>query len=128
MTESKRNVLGQLLKQARDKAGLGTHELGKRAGVQNSTILRIEQGISANPRPDVLRALADALHLDLADVFTAAGYAQPSNYPSFSPYLRSRYADLPRAAQSELEASFGQIVEKYGYDPEGPNAGEDEAN
>lgn len=128
MNKSKQSSLGTLLKDKRKDMGLSTHELGDRTGVTNSTIMRIEQGSIANPRPDLLKSIADVLELKLADVYTAAGYVQPEGFPSFAPYLRSRYAHLPEAAQAELEASFSQVAKKYGYDPDGPAEREDESN
>jgi hypothetical protein len=93
----------------------------------DSNVIRLEQGAIASPRPDTLKSLADVLQLDLADVYAAAGYVQPQGLPSFAPYLRSKYGKLPASAQAELERNFARIAEKYGYDPNGPAPGEDEA-
>jgi len=92
----------------------------------DSNVIRLEQGAIANPRPETLKSLADVLGLDLADVYAAAGYVQPQGLPSFAPYLRSKYARLPKAAQQELERTFSHIVKKHGYEAHGPNPGEDE--
>ena len=46
--------------------------------------------------------------------------------PSFTPYLRSKYRDMPLEARKEIEQSFGEIAKKYGYDGSGPLPGEDE--
>ncbi len=119
--------LGTLIKQARMKQAMSARELSRRAGVTDSNIIRIEQGQIASPRPDMLKAIADALDIDLADVYAAAGYVQPQGLPSFTPYLRSKYADLPAGAKRELEKSFNQIAKKYGYDQQGPKPGEDES-
>ena len=70
----------------------------------------------AKPRPDTLKAIAEVLGLDLADIYTAAGYVQSTGLPSFTPYLRSKYADMPPKALQELETSFARIAEKYGYE------------
>lgn len=127
MKNSEAIQLARLLKSARTKASLSTRDLEARSGVTASNVVRLEQGAIANPRPETLKALADVLGLDLADVYAAAGYVQPTGLPSFSPYLRSRYNDLPKAAQRELENSFKQISRKYGYVAEGPSPGEDES-
>lgn len=126
MDSEQSNALAQLLKLTREKHGLSARELAKRSGITDSNVVRLEQGGIANPRPDTLKALADVLDLDLADVYSAAGYVQPKGLPSFAPYLRSRYADLPDSAKRELETSFTHIAEKYGYDAAGPKPGEDE--
>lgn len=119
--------LASLLKQAREQLGLSAKAVADRSGMADSNVIRLEQGVIAAPRPDTLKSLADALGLDLADVYAAAGYVQPKGLPSFAPYLRSKYADLPASAKVELEQSFTRIAEKYGYDADGPLPGEDEA-
>lgn len=119
-------LLGKQLKEARNRLGLSAREVADRSGMADSNVLRLEQGAIANPRPETLKSLADALDLDLADLYAAAGYVQPTGLPSFAPYLRSKYAHLPASAQRELERTFQKIASKHGYDPSGPGSGEDE--
>lgn len=118
--------LGKMLKKAREANGLSAREVAIRSGMADSNVLRLEQGGIANPRPETLKSLADTLQLDLSDLYAAAGYLQPQGLPSFAPYLRSKYADLPASAQREIEQSFARIAAKHGYDPNGPKPGEDE--
>lgn len=118
--------LGRQLKRARSDLGLSARQVADRSGMADSNVLGLEQGAIANPRPETLKSLADTLGIDLADLYAAAGYVQPAGLPSFAPYLRSKYADLPASAQRELESTFHKIALKHGYDPSGPNAGEDE--
>lgn len=118
--------LGTLLRTTRKKLGISSTEVARRTGMADSNVIRLELGAIANPRPETLKSLADALGLDLADLYATAGYVQPKGLPSFAPYLRSKYADLPPSAQRELERSFKTIARKHGYDPSGPTAGEDE--
>ncbi len=126
MNKSQSGSLPALLKKAREDSGLSAREVAKQAGLNVSNVVRLEQGAISNPRPETLKAIADVIGLNLADVYAAAGYVQPAGLPSFAPYLRSKYAGLPTAAQRELERSFGHIVKKYGYDAKGPQPGEDE--
>lgn len=125
MQEQSPNV-GALIRSARTAQGISALELAQRTGIADTSIGRIERGDIAAPRPDLLKSLADALDLELADLYAAAGYVQPTGLPTFAPYLRSKYADLPDEARDELEASFARIATKHGYDPAGPAAGEDE--
>lgn len=118
--------LGQQLRAKRTELGLSARDIAERSGMADSNVLRLEQGAIANPRPETLKAIADALGLDLADLYAAAGYVQPAGLPSFAPYLRSKYAGLPVDAQREIERSFQQIAAKHGYDPAGPLPGQDE--
>ncbi len=74
--------LGILIKSSREAAGYSTRALGSKAGVNDSTIVRLEQGLRNNPSPEVLTKLAQALHLKLANVFSLAGYAVPQELPT----------------------------------------------
>jgi transcriptional regulator with XRE-family HTH domain len=126
MNPQQAKVLGDRLRARREALELSLRDLERASGVDNGTIVRIEQGAFAAPRPDKLSRLADALGLSLADVFALAEYSVPSELPTFAPYLRSKYRDLPAPAVEELERSFQQIAKRHGFDPEGPAVGEDE--
>lgn len=102
-------------------------DLERLAGVDNGTIVRIEQGAFAAPRPDKLSRIAEALRLPLADVFALAEYVVPDELPSLVPYLRAKYRALPAKAIAELERYFDDLAGRYGIDPAGPAPGEDEA-
>jgi transcriptional regulator with XRE-family HTH domain len=118
--------LARLLRDARLQLGISARELARQSGVTVSTISRLENGDIPQPRTDKLRPLADTLKLELADLYAAIGYEQPTALPSFTPYLRSKYADLPDTAKRELESAFDRIAKKHGYSSTGPNPGEDE--
>lgn len=120
------NSLGELVRHAREARDFSIRDLADQAEIGRSTLLDLEQGKVASPNPTTLQSLATVLEIDLADIYAAAGYAQPAGLPSFTPYLRSKYADLPDDAKAELEKSFAHIADKYGYDPAGPKPGEDE--
>ena len=126
MNPEQARELGRQLRARRDELGLSVRDLAKLADLDNGTIVRIEQGAFAAPRPDKLSRIAGALGLNLADVFALADYSVPSELPSFSPYLRTKYRDLPVPAVEELERSFKRIAKRHGFDPAGPAPGEDE--
>ncbi len=119
--------LGRKLRARREELGLSTRQLADQADMNDATIVRIEQGAFAAPRPDKLSRIAEALGLSLADVFALADYAVPDDLPSFQPYLRSKYRDMPTRAVEDLNKAFARIVKKHGYQPEGPRNLEDEA-
>jgi transcriptional regulator with XRE-family HTH domain len=125
--QSQVKKLGRVLRARRQELSLSTRQLGERAGVDDATIVRIEQGAFAAPRPDKLVRIAEALGLSTADVFTLADYSVPDDLPSFQPYLRSKYRDMPVGAVKDLNKAFERIVKQHGYDPNGPQNGEDEA-
>ncbi|HZQ64453.1 MAG TPA: helix-turn-helix transcriptional regulator [Gaiellaceae bacterium] len=126
MNQSPANRLGEWLRERRREAGIGTTELAKRTGINDATITRIEQGAIASPDPHKLRLISQELDLNLADVYAMAGYAAPTDLPSFQPYLRRKYGGLSDEAIEDLEQAFERIIKKHGYEPTGPSRGEDE--
>src|SRR5437773_9709061 len=127
MEEDQAKRLGRWLREQRQAAGLSTTELARRTGTTDATIVRFEKGAFGAPSPRKLARIAEALRLSLADVYSMAGYATPRDLPSFQPYLRRKYRGMPAAAVADLETAFRRIASKHGYDPEGPQPGEDEA-
>lgn len=109
--------LGKLLRERRQELGLSTHQLGAQVGVRQSTILRVEHGRFASPRPAKLARIAEALSLDLADVYVRAGYLLPDGLPSFEPYLTAKYRNLPESAVVELVGHFDELAARHGVDP-----------
>jgi transcriptional regulator with XRE-family HTH domain len=118
--------LGKRLRARREELGLSAQQLAEQTDTTDGTILRIESGDIAAPRPDKLARIADALGISLADVYALADYAVPDELPTFRPYLRSKYRELPAQAVDDLNHAFERIIRKHGYDPEGPQTGEDE--
>jgi transcriptional regulator with XRE-family HTH domain len=126
MSPDQAKTLGEFLREQRTTLGLSTRALAVRCSVDMATIVRLEQGAFAEPRPDTLRAVAEALGVSVADVFALANYVVPNELPAFKPYLRSKYRGLPRPALDELDRSFKRIAKRHGLDPDGPKPGEDE--
>jgi transcriptional regulator with XRE-family HTH domain len=57
------------LQRHRQRLGLTVPELAVAAGIGVSTLVRLESGDTPTPRRSTKRVLADALGLDVADVF-----------------------------------------------------------
>jgi transcriptional regulator with XRE-family HTH domain len=98
----------------RQQAGLSIRSLAAKSGVDPANISRLERGEATEPRPESLTRLAEALGVDPADLFVAAGYATPDALPSFTPYLRTKYGHLPASKRQELAEFFEQIEAEYG--------------
>lgn len=126
MNEDQAKELGIHLREARKAKELSIRAVAEMAGVHHTLLSRIEAGRIKAPGADTLSALARALDLSLSDVYGFADYLTPKDLPSFSPYLRSKYGDLPPEAMAKLERSFSQIAKKHGYQASGPAPGEDE--
>ena len=118
--------LGQLIRSRREQAGMTIRDLADDAEMNFATVSRIEQGKFATPGHDKLARIAQALGLNTADVFALADYTLPADLPSFQPYLRTKYQDIPDGAVDELNRAFQRITKKHGYTPEGPPNGENE--
>ncbi|MFN2471119.1 MAG: helix-turn-helix domain-containing protein [Gaiellaceae bacterium] len=126
MNPKQAKALGKFFKEHRAALGLSTRALAAQSGVDMATIVRLEQGAFAEPRPDTLRVVAEALGVSLADVFAMADYVVPDELPAFTPYLRSKYRGLPSEAVEQLERSFARLAKRHGFEPDGPAPGEDE--
>lgn len=118
--------LGAFIRSAREAQSASQNQMAKAIGVPNSTIMRLERGEILTPRPDLLAAIAESLHVSLADVYALAGYAAPSELPTLAPYLRSKYHDLPESAARSIAAYAKRLAKQHGVDLNGPAPGEDE--
>ena len=126
MDKKQAQRLGEHLRRAREAQKLSTRQVAERAGVDMSTVVRIENGAFATPRLETVKALAEALDIPISNVYALAQYVAPTELPSFQPYLRAKYGKLPPEAVDELERSFERLAKRYGYDQDGPEPGEDE--
>jgi transcriptional regulator with XRE-family HTH domain len=126
MTLDRTEQLAALLKQKREELGLSGSEVARRAGVDVGTIWRIEHGQIAAPQAGSLKEIARVLQIPVADLFTITDMLPKGELPSWKPYLRAKYGDLPADEFAELETVFAKIVQRHGYDGNGPAPGEDE--
>lgn len=127
MDENRAQALGKVLRDKREALGLSRKEVARRVNLPDVTILRIERGIIAAPRAAHLSVIAEALGLSAADIFTMADYTIPNDLPSFKPYLRTKYKDLPAADIEAIERYAANLARKHGVNLSGPAPGEDEA-
>lgn len=99
--------LSALLKREREHAGLTVRQLAEDAGLVASTVSRLESGLIASPKPDQLQRLAQALRIDVEELYAAAGYFVPSSLPALRPYLRAKYGltdDVASRIEGYVEA------------------------
>ena len=118
--------LGTYLREARQAKELSARALGELTDINDATIVRFENGHFSAPAPDKLARIAEALGLRLADVFALAEYASPTDLPSLTPYLRTKYGDLPDEAREAIEKYAARIAHKHGMSLDGPEPGQDE--
>jgi transcriptional regulator with XRE-family HTH domain len=120
-------TLGSILKRRREDLNLSYGRLHAATGIGKSQLYALEHDRVQKASAVQLKTLADALEMPLSDLYAAAGLPLPVDLPTFSPYLRAKYRGLPESAQHELQRSFERIASKYGYDPDGPQPGQDES-
>jgi transcriptional regulator with XRE-family HTH domain len=65
--------LGSLIQAERHRAGWAVRQLADEAGLVASTVSRLENGLIAEPRPTHLQRLAQALGIDVEELYIAAG-------------------------------------------------------
>ncbi|TCC39389.1 helix-turn-helix domain-containing protein [Kribbella sindirgiensis] len=126
MTPERIEQLAAVLKQKRQELGLSASEVARQTGLDVGTISRIERGQIAAPQAGNLKEIARVLQIPATDIFAIADLLPEGELPTFKPYLRAKYGDLPDDAMAELEASFTRIAKQHGYDGNGPAPGEDE--
>lgn len=85
--------LGEYLKRLRQEAGLSQSQLARDTGISQAIINRVESGEIAQPNPDKLTRLADALGVPSANFFGLAGYAIAGDLPTLPVYLRTKYGE-----------------------------------
>ncbi len=105
-------TLGQMILQARERAGLSLRNLEAITGISRATLNRLELDQVDDPSADTLLRLADALELNSDDLFILLGYEPSTDLPSLTPYLRSKY-HLPPSALAEASEALRGILEKY---------------
>jgi hypothetical protein len=64
------------------------------------------------------------LGIPAADLFATTDWLPRKELPTFRPYMRAKYKELPDEAVTEMEAYLSQLANKYGL--RGPVGGEDE--
>ena len=67
--------LGKLLREQRNKSGLSFDELCTALGKEKGSVSRWELG-KLRPKPELLRRWAKILNLDIAQLYTLAGYSE----------------------------------------------------
>ena len=104
--------LGAYLQQLRVERGLTIRGLAAKAKIDFSYISRLEHGLVGAPTARQLWKIARALDIEVADLYSEAGFIDAHGLPGFGPYLRAKY-HLPEEAVAQLQAHFSLISEKY---------------
>jgi transcriptional regulator with XRE-family HTH domain len=126
MNENQATTLAELLRSKRADMGLSASETARRAGMTPSTLTRLEQGQIAAPTAASLQALGEVLGVSASDLFATIGWVPEGDLPSMTPYLRSKYRDMPPEAIADIEQHFNKVARAHGMTVNGPADREDE--
>lgn len=116
--------LAKVLREQRARLHLSMRQVEAQSGVNSATIVRLERGSILTPQPETLKALAAALDLSVSDLFAIADWVPATELPTFRPYLRAKYNQLPEEAVAEMEQFFDRLAKRHGA--QGPANREDE--
>lgn len=126
MNNVQRRVIGHLVRKERIAQHLSAQTVADRAGINKSTLIRIENGDIANPTVDSLKHIGDVLDIPVADLYTAAGWLPSSQLPTPAIYLKAKFKHLPPSAIAEIETHIERIAATHDRAASGPQPGEDE--
>lgn len=104
-------TLAELLNRLRLDLGISMYELAKRTGINRSTLMRIEDGVTTNPDTGTLNTLARGLNVEPEQFYDAVWQDADQPLPSPALYFRSKYQFTDEQI-AELEASVLRATEQ----------------
>ena len=106
---------GHRIRQARSRARLSLAQLADVTGVSKSYLVRLETDPTSNPSLEVLRRIADALDLTVADLLGSPKIEFATEDSEVSPSLRA-FADEAGLTKRELD-TLASIRWRKGEEP-----------
>lgn len=97
------HAFGPYMKQLREQQGFSINQLAEAAGISNSQISRIENGVRGVPKPATIRKIADALAVPYTDMMKQAGYIETGS--------EEAYQDVPEWATYKDRRDFKKMLE-----------------
>lgn len=99
------SILGQNLLRFRTRARLSQEELAAKSGVSRTTIWRLEAGHGKRPGAATVEALAGALGVQPAELWTQISASIPIIEPAIQSFIRSPWALILRPPLTEQDLS-----------------------
>ena len=99
--------LGESIRRARERAGLGQNELAKRAGINQPTLQRIESGRSEDPSVSLVLRIAAALGCTVEELAKSLAVKPPTDFAS----LAETVSRLERAIEENREG-LARVMER----------------
>jgi len=113
MTDAQAKRLGRLIQQARLAKGWSLVTAMEHTGIDSSWLNRLERGMYADPAPDRLALLAEALGIDPVAIDRASRDHLADSLPAVRTYFRSKEKLSPEALD-EVEQALAEIRAKHG--------------
>jgi transcriptional regulator with XRE-family HTH domain len=108
--------IGSFIAQLREASGLSQNQLAIKAGINRSTLNRLEEGVST-PSTTVLVKLTEALDLDYSQFAELLGLDNTRMLPEPAVYFRTKYA-LTDAEAATLDEQIRQLAKEHSIDLE----------
>src|SRR5579863_4319521 len=119
-TDKKNQTLGAYINQRRVSRSWSLGDVAARSGLHVSYWSKLESGQYESPSPKHLMVIAKTLGVHFEDLYGLAGYDSPERLPSFTPYLRAKYGDLPPEAVDDIKRYFDLLRSYYGIPEDKP--------
>lgn len=127
MSDINPTKLGKAISKRRQRLRISASELARRTGLSTTTVTRTELGEITSTRIETVQTLAQALNIPMTELLTESQIINGKDLPAMTPYLRTKYKDLPAEAIREIESHFETIAAKHGLTSfDGPAPGDDE--
>lgn len=97
------HAFGPYMKQLREQQGYSINQLAEAAGISNSQISRIENGVRGVPKPATIRKISDALSVPYTEMMKQAGYIEPGS--------STEHQDVPEWATYKDRRDFKKMLE-----------------
>jgi len=104
--------LGRFVRERRQAAGLSQRQLALAASVSVSNISRLESGFHPTPSLELLKRVAEVLHVEMAELLSYRGIPMSDGSARLKVYLRRQYG-LPDQGVAEAEAAIERIATRY---------------
>lgn len=108
------SLLGSLIKEKRQAAGLRQDELAHELDLSAAYMSHLERGDYRSPKPQVLMRIAKRLDVNLADLYAITGCMLPADLPDFSAYLHAKHPDWPEPVIDQLTSYYDFQKQTHG--------------
>jgi len=103
------------LRRLRLERGLGLRALAARADLHPSVLSRLENAERRSVKPETLRRLANALEVDVEELYATAYLPTVKALPELQTYLRAKY-NLPAHAAKQVDEYVEALRDRWQHE------------